>query len=111
MVDGEDVDIGLVGEIAEVSPGAVQRAARRRPDPGGVQRRRGEDGEVYNVNADTAAAALAVALGAAKLVVLTDVAGLYADWPHGAGRAQPEVISQLAAAELEALLPGAHAPA
>ena len=35
----------------------------------------------YNVNADTAAAALAVALGAEKLVVLTDVEGLYADWP------------------------------
>ena len=57
-------------------------AAGRRPDPGGVQRRRAAtDGEVYNVNADTAAAALAVALGAAKLVVLTDVEGLYADWP------------------------------
>ncbi|HYJ76768.1 MAG TPA: acetylglutamate kinase, partial [Kineosporiaceae bacterium] len=40
-----------------------------------------DDGQVLNVNADTAAAALAVALGAQKLVVLTDVEGLYADWP------------------------------
>ena len=39
------------------------------------------DGVVHNVNADTAAAALAIALGAEKLVVLTDVEGLYADWP------------------------------
>jgi acetylglutamate kinase len=64
----------------------------------------GQDGEVYNVNADTAAAALAVALGAAKLVVLTDVAGLYRDWPSSA-----EVISQLTAPELELLLPGLSA--
>ena len=61
---------------------------------------RGVDGTVYNVNADTAAAALAVALGAEKLVVLTDVEGLYADWP-----ASDEVVSQLTADELEALLP------
>jgi acetylglutamate kinase len=61
---------------------------------------RGADGEVYNVNADTAAAALAVALGAVKLVVLTDVDGLYRDWP-----ASTEVISRLGAADLEELLP------
>jgi acetylglutamate kinase len=71
---------------------------------------RGADGGIYNVNADTAAAALAVALGAAKLVVLTDVPGLYADWPAGggsAGAADPpgEIISELSAAELAALLP------
>ena len=65
------------------TPGVVRGPARRRPDPGRLQRRpRHADGEhVYNVNADTAAAALAVALGAEKLVVLTDVEGLYADWP------------------------------
>jgi acetylglutamate kinase len=62
------------------------------------------DGAVYNVNADTAAAALAVALGAAKLVVLTDVEGLYRDWP-----ASDEVISQLDADDLEKLLPSLSA--
>jgi acetylglutamate kinase len=61
---------------------------------------RDEDGQLYNVNADTAAAALAVALGAAKLVILTDVEGLYADWP-----ASDEVISSLHADELARLLP------
>ena len=61
---------------------------------------RGEDGEIYNVNADTAAAALAVALGAAKLMVLTDVPGLYADWP-----ATGEVISQLGATSWRACCP------
>ena len=59
-----------------------------------------DDGTVFNVNADTAAAALAVALGAEKLVVLTDVEGLYADWP-----ASDEVVSELTADELAALLP------
>jgi acetylglutamate kinase len=55
---------------------------------------------IYNVNADTAAAALAVALGAEKLVVLTDVEGLFADWPHS-----EEIISALTADELEKLMP------
>jgi acetylglutamate kinase len=70
---------------------------------------RGTDGQVYNVNADTAAAALAVALGAEKLVVLTDVEGLYADWPRtpsaGGGAGMAEVISSLTSAELASLLP------
>jgi acetylglutamate kinase len=61
---------------------------------------RGADGLSYNVNADTAAAALAVALGAEKLVVLTDVEGLYADWP-----ASDQVISALTADDLEVMLP------
>ena len=100
LVDGETVDIGLVGEITEVDAGAVHSllADRRIPVISSVAR--GSDGGIYNVNADTAAAALAVAVGAAKLVVLTDVEGLYADWP-----ASDEVISLLTAAELEGLLP------
>jgi acetylglutamate kinase len=103
-VDGEWVDIGLVGEIVSTDPGLVSGliADGRIPVLSSVAR--GEDGRVYNVNADTAAAALAVALGATKLVVLTDVAGLYRDWPDST-----EVISQLGAAELEDLLPGLSA--
>jgi acetylglutamate kinase len=101
IVDGQPVDIGMVGEIVATDPGAISAllADGRIPVVSSVAA--GEDGQAYNVNADTAAAALAVALGAAKLVVLTDVAGLYRDWPDSA-----EVISQLTAAELEALLPG-----
>ena len=104
-VDGTPVDIGLVGEITSVDPAMVRAlldngripvissVARGAGGPAGVS-------TVYNVNADTAAAALAVALGAAKLVVLTDVEGLYRDWPNS-----DEVISQLDAADLEQLLP------
>jgi acetylglutamate kinase len=101
IVDGEPVDIGLVGEVVATDCGAIEAllADGRIPIVSSVAS--GRDGEIYNVNADTAAAALAVALGAAKLVVLTDVAGLYRDWPSSA-----EVISQLTAAELEELLPG-----
>ncbi len=57
-------------------------------------------GVSYNVNADTAAAALAIALGAEKLVVLTDVEGLYADWPN-----RDSIIRTIGAERLRALLP------
>jgi acetylglutamate kinase len=106
VVDGTPVDIGLVGEIDAVDPGAVRvlLADGRVPVVSSVAR--GSGGEVYNVNADTAAAALAVALGAAKLVVLTDVEGLYADWPGDSAPGEPrDVISSLTAADLEQLLP------
>ena len=100
MVDGEPVDIGLVGQIKTTDPGAIRAliADRRIPVVSSVAR--GEDGEVYNVNADTAAAELAVALGAAKLMILTDVPGLYRTWP-----ATGDVISRLGASELAAMLP------
>ncbi len=111
LVNGQAVDIGLVGEIAAVSPGAVRAllADGRIPVVSSVAA--GQDGEVYNVNADTAAGALAVALGAAKLVMLTDVAGLYRDWPapEPAADAAGPVISQLTAVELDAMLPGLSA--
>jgi acetylglutamate kinase len=104
VVDGQEVDIGMVGEIVATDCGAIKAllADGRIPVVSSVAG--GQDGEVYNVNADTAAAALAVALGAAKLVVLTDVAGLYRDWPSSA-----EVISQLTAPELELMLPALSA--
>jgi len=107
VVDGELVDIGQVGEIDTVDPAALRAllADGRIPVVSSVAR--GANGEIYNVNADTAAAALAVALGAAKLVVLTDVEGLYPHWPGGPAGDGPgaDVISLLTAAELAGLLP------
>jgi acetylglutamate kinase len=99
-VDGEPVDIGLVGEVVKVDPGAVNALIENGRIPVISSIARADDGHVYNINADTAAAALSVALGAEKLVVLTDVEGLYADWP-----ASDDVISRLDASELEELLP------
>ena len=103
-VDGELVDIGLVGEITDVDPSMVRALLDNGRIPVISSVARSADGAVYNVNADTAAAALAVALGAAKLVVLTDVEGLYRDWPNS-----DEVISQLDADDLEKLLPALSA--
>ncbi|MEV5239340.1 acetylglutamate kinase [Streptomyces cinnamoneus] len=103
-VDGERVDIGRVGEVTGIDPGIIRTLL----DDGRIPvissiARSDDDGDadgVYNVNADTAAAALAAALGAETLMVLTDVEGLYADWPNS-----DDVISQLTASELEQLLP------
>jgi acetylglutamate kinase len=104
IVDGQPVDIGLVGDITVVEPGVVTSLLDdgRIPVVSSVARGLDDDGNpcIYNVNADTAAGALAVALQAEKLVVLTDVEGLYADWPSS-----DKVISALGADELEVLLP------
>ena len=104
-IDGERVDIGRVGDIHAVETGAIEALLDdgRIPVISSIARSAdGAEGEtgVYNVNADTAAAALAAALGAETLMVLTDVEGLYEDWPHS-----DEVISRLTAGELETLLP------
>ncbi|MGN6780944.1 MAG: acetylglutamate kinase [Marmoricola sp.] len=98
VVDGVEVDLGLVGEVAEVRPEAVLDVieAGRIPVISSVAPDLG--GAVHNVNADTAAAALAVALGAEKLLVLTDVEGLYRDWPHSddvIGEISPEALAEL----------------
>jgi acetylglutamate kinase len=113
--DGCVVDIGHVGEVVAVNPGAVSALIADGRIPVISTVARSENGEVLNVNADTAAAALAVALGAAKIVLLTDVAGLHANWtgepadagasPSGDGR-PAEVISELTASGLTAMLPG-----
>ncbi|MFG1701198.1 acetylglutamate kinase [Nonomuraea sp. NPDC049309] len=100
IVDGEPVDIGQVGEIIKVEPGAVRALLDDGRIPVVSSVARGDDGEIYNVNADTAAAALAVALKAQKLIVLTDVEGLYANWPD-----DTDVIDQLTADELAAMMP------
>lgn len=81
LVDGETVDIGQVGDVVNVRPDFVEQLLADGLIPVVSTVARGEDGTSYNVNADTAAAALAVALDAKKLIVLTDVEGLYANWP------------------------------
>lgn len=97
LVDGEEVDIGLVGDVVHVDAGVIDGLLADGRIPVVASVCRGADGEVYNVNADTAAAAVAVAVNAEKLVVLTDVEGLYVDWPSSS-----EVISRLTATELDA---------
>ncbi|MCH6470857.1 acetylglutamate kinase [Sinomonas terrae] len=112
VVDGEEVDLGLVGEVVGVDPAAVHDIleAGRIPvistvapevsgaDDGAASYQ--PTGQVLNVNADTAAAAVAVALGASRLVVLTDVEGLYRNWPD-----KDSLVSQISASELREMLP------
>lgn len=100
IVDGEPVDIGLVGDVTEVDPASVHALLDSGRIPVIATVARGADGNSYNVNADTAAAAVAVGVGAEKLVVLTDVEGLYANWPEST-----DVISKISLADLKALLP------
>ena len=100
VLDGDDVDLGLVGDVAAVRPEAVLDLIDAGRIPVVATVAPDEDGQVHNVNADTAAAALAVALEAERLVVLTDVEGLYADWPNS-----KEIISEIGATELAELLP------
>jgi len=100
-VDGEQVDIGLVGEVAEVNPDAVLDIVNAGRIPVVSTVAPDIDGVVHNVNADTAAGALAAALGAEKLVVLTDVEGLYANWPD-----RSSLIDRIRVDRMEAMLPG-----
>ncbi|HEY4021204.1 MAG TPA: acetylglutamate kinase [Pseudonocardiaceae bacterium] len=100
LIDGETVDIGLVGDVVEVNPDAVLDIVRAGRIPVVSTVAPDADGVVHNVNADTAAGALAVALDAEKLVVLTDVEGLYANWPD-----RGSLINKLTAAQLEEILP------
>jgi len=100
LVDGLAVDIGLVGDVVEVRPEAVVDLIDAGRIPVIATVAPDEDGQVHNVNADTAAAALASALGATKLVVLTDVPGLYRNWPS-----TEDLITEIDADELTDLLP------
>lgn len=98
VIDGEEVDLGNVGEVAHVRPEAVLDLVEAGRIPVISSVAPDLDGQVHNVNADTAAAALAVALGAEKLLVLTDVEGLYRDWPDSddvIGEISPEALAEI----------------
>ncbi|HLV05063.1 acetylglutamate kinase [uncultured Georgenia sp.] len=106
VVDGEPVDIGLVGDVVEVHPAAVEDllAAGRIPVISTIAPDVTDRSQVLNVNADTAAAAVAIALGARKLVVLTDVEGLYRSWPD-----RSSIVRRITAGELSLMLPDLQA--
>ena len=101
-IDGETVDLGFVGDVVAVNAEPVQAllAAGLIPVVSSLAPDSENPGSSLNVNADAAAAALAVALNAAKLVILTDVAGLYSDWPN-----QDSLVSAITADELRGILP------
>jgi acetylglutamate kinase len=102
VIDGEEVDLGLVGDVVEVDPEGVLAIIDqgRIPVVSSIAPDRDVPGQSLNVNADAAAAALAVALKASKLIVLTDVAGLYSDWPN-----TDSLVSSIEADDLRKLIP------
>jgi acetylglutamate kinase len=99
MIDGQSVDIGFVGDVIKVNPELLKSHVEAGCIPVMSTVGLGEDGHHYNVNADTAASAIAVELEAEKLVILTDVAGLYRNWPD-----TTSVISEITVDELESML-------
>ena len=93
-------DLGLVGEVVEVNASVIAQSLEANLIPVISTVAPDSSGQLVNVNADLAASSLAVALGAEKLVVLTDVPGLYSDWPN-----RDSLVSELTASELEEILP------
>lgn len=102
VIDGEEVDLGLVGDVVDVDPTAVLSLLEqgRIPVVSSIAPDKAVPGQSLNVNADSAAAALAVALKASKLIILTDVAGLYSDWPN-----TESLVSSIDSDELRKLIP------
>jgi acetylglutamate kinase len=102
MVDGKLVDVGQVGDVVKVNPAAIQDiiSAGRIPVVSTVAPDMDNPTAVLNVNADTAAASIAVALRARKLIVLTDVEGLYANWPDPSS-----LVRRIHASDVEKMLP------
>ena len=100
-VDQRDPLLGFVGDVREINPTIVERMLREELIPVIATVGVDDDGQAYNVNADTVAGAMAEALDAEKLVYLTDVAGVYGDWPD-----ESSLISRIDVAGMEKLVAG-----
>ncbi|AMM20573.1 acetylglutamate kinase [Frondihabitans sp. PAMC 28766] len=101
-VDGELFDLGHAGDITRVDPTRVlaEIEAGRIPVVSSIAVDDADPASALNVNADAAAAALAIALQASKLIMLTDVPGLYADWPN-----RDSLVALISVDELTEMLP------
>lgn len=100
LVDGALTDIGYVGEVVAVDTAAIKKVLANNQIPVISTAARDKSGQLFNVNADTATAAIAVALSADEMIMLTDVPGVYRNWPD-----QDSLITSISAAGLEVLLP------
>ena len=100
LVDGVQQDIGLVGEVVSVDASAIGARVASGEVPVISTAALALDGQLFNVNADTATSAVAIALDAKEMIMLTDVPGVYANWPD-----RDSLITKMTAAELTALLP------
>lgn len=100
LLEGVPTDIGLVGEVIEVDTAAINQVLADQLIPVISTAARDKAGQLYNVNADTATAAVAVALEADQMIMLTDVPGVYANWPD-----RDSLIQSMTSSELTAMLP------
>jgi acetylglutamate kinase len=100
-VDQRDPRLGFVGDVRAIDPTMVRRLIREELIPVIATIGVDDDGQAYNINADTVAGAIAEALGAEKLVYLTDVAGVYENWPD-----ESSLISRVDVDGLERLVAG-----
>jgi acetylglutamate kinase len=100
LVDGVQTDIGLVGEVVDVDAGQITKSVAAGFVPVISTAARAIDGQLFNVNADTATSAVAIALNAKEMIMLTDVPGVYANWPD-----RDSLIQRITASELLKLLP------
>jgi acetylglutamate kinase len=100
LVDGVQEDIGLVGEVVAVDASAINAQVESSQVPVISTAARAIDGQLFNVNADTATSAVAIALDASEMIMLTDVPGVYANWPD-----RNSLITKMTAEELTRLLP------
>jgi acetylglutamate kinase len=98
-VEQRDPKLGYVGDIREIDPTIVHRLIREELIPVIATVGVDDEGQAYNINADTVAGAIAEALDAEKLVYLTDVTGVYGDWPD-----ESSLISRIDVAGLEKLV-------
>ena len=100
LVDGVQEDIGLVGEVIAVDSDSIKTKLANGEVPVISTAARALDGQLFNVNADTATSAVAIALEVSEMIMLTDVPGVYANWPD-----RDSLITQMTASELTQLLP------
>jgi acetylglutamate kinase len=98
-VDQRDPRLGFVGDVRAIDPTIVHRLLREELIPVIATVGVDDEGQAYNINADTVAGAIASAVDAEKLVYLTDVAGVYADWPD-----ESSLLGRVDIAELRRLL-------
>ena len=102
LIDGTPADLGFVGNVTKVNPSALLELIDQGVVPVVAPVSSDEDLETgLNVNADFAAAAIAASLGASSLIVMTDVAGIYRNWPD-----KDSLIEKISAVELESIKSG-----
>ena len=102
LIDGTPADLGLVGNVQRVNPSALLELLEQGIVPVVAPVSSDEDLKTgLNVNADFAAAAIAASLGASSLIVMTDVAGIYRNWPD-----KDSLIDSISASELETIKAG-----